>query len=239
MRPLSSCALIFPCRNEEKAISTVLKHAVQAKERILKDKYAERLEIIVVNDHSTDGTAKILKNSPRQIKTVHLKDRRGYGEAVKAGAEFAGCDWVAFCDMDGTCAPSDLCLLMEKARESSASMVWGVRLHKESAMPFIRKTGNFFYRWMIWLLSGGVSVADPCSGFRLFKKSALAPGLFELPAGLNFSPALTAFCLRKKIPFDCVNITYRKRIGTSKLRTFRDGLVFAWTFFYWLLLKKL
>ena len=235
---MSSCALVFPCRNEEKAVVEVLRLALEAKRRILNGGYAEKLEIIAVNDNSTDGTAKVLKNSSRQIKIIHLKDRRGYGEAVKAGAEGADCEWIAFCDMDATCAPSDLLLLIEKARETSAPMVWGARLHGESAMPFLRKTGNFFYRGMIWLLSGGVSVADPCSGFRLFKKSVFTPAIFNFPSGLNFSPALTAYCIRKKIPFDCVNITYRKRIGKSKLRTLRDGWIFFWTLLYWLLLKK-
>ena len=236
--PLSSCALIFPCYNEAEAIPHVLDSALEAKKQILAGGSIKNLEIIVVNDHSTDDSEKILKNYSEQVRVIHLKDRKGYGEAIKAGISNTSCDWVAFCDLDGTCVPSELSLLIERARETSAAMVWGIRLHNKSAMPYTRRVGNLLYRWMIWVLSGKVWIADPCSGFRLFKKSVFSSVIYKLPSGLNFSPALTASCIRKKMPFSCVNITYEKRIGKSKLRTLRDGLVFFWTLFYWLILKK-
>ena len=237
--PLPSCALIFPCHNEEGAIPSVLDSALRAKEQLIQNNSVKILEIIVVNDSSTDDSEKILKNYSGQIKVVHLKNHKGYGEAIKAGISHTSCDWIAFCDLDGTCAPSDLSLLIKRAQKTSAEVIWGIRLHKQSAMPYTRKIGNFLYRWMIWVLSGKVWIADPCSGFRLFKKSAFSSVVCEFPSGLNFSPALTAWCVRKKVPFSCVNITYEERIGESKLKTLRDGIVFSWTLFYWLILKKL
>ena len=235
--PLSSCALIFPCHNEEGAIPSVLDNALRAREQFIQSYSVKNLEIIVVNDGSTDHSEKVLQDYSGQIKVIHLKDQKGYGEAVKAGISHTSCDWIAFCDLDGTCDPSDLSLLIKKAQETSADMIWGIRLHKGSAMPQTRKIGNFLYRWMIWVLSGKVWIADPCSGFRLFKKSAFS-SVYDLPSGLNFSPALTAWCVRKRIPFSCVNITYEERIGESKLKTLRDGFVFSWTLFYWLILKR-
>ena len=235
--PLTSCALIFPCHNEEGAIPSVLDSALRAKERLIQNHSVKNLEIIVVNDGSTDNSGQVLQDYSSQIKIIHLKNQKGYGEAIKAGISHTSCDWVAFCDLDGTCDPSDLGLLIKKARKTSADMIWGIRLHKGSAMPRTRKIGNFLYRWMIWVLSGKVWIADPCSGFRLFKKSVFS-SVYDLPSGLNFSPALTAWCVRKKIPFSCVNITYEERIGESKLKTLRDGVAFSWTLFYWLILKR-
>lgn len=235
---LLSCALIFPCYNEEGAIPSVLDSALRAKERLIQNRSVKNLEIIVVNDHSTDHSAKILEDYHGKIKVIHLKTHKGYGEAIKAGIEHTTCDWIAFCDLDGTCRPSDLELLIKKAQKTSSQIVWGIRLHKKSAMPYTRRLGNLLYRWMIWVLSGKVWVVDPCSGFRVFKQSVFSSVVHKLPSGLHFSPALTAWCVRKKVPFSCVNITYEKRIGKSKLKTLQDGVLFFWTLFSWLILKK-
>ncbi|MCY4512354.1 MAG: glycosyltransferase family 2 protein [Bdellovibrionales bacterium] len=236
--PLTSCALIFPCHNEEGAIPSVLDSALRAKEQLIQRHSLKKLEIIVVNDHSTDNSAKILESYSGKIKIVHLKGRKGYGEAIKTGIEYTTCEWIAFCDLDGTCSPSDLEFLIKKTQETSAEIIWGIRLHKKSAMPYTRRLGNLLYRWMIWVLSGKVWIADPCSGFRLFKKSVFSSVVCELPSGLHFSPALTAWCVRKKVSFSCVNISYEERIGESKLKTLRDGVLFSWTLFSWLILKK-
>ena len=232
-----SCALILPCHNEEKAIPSVLSKALQEKQRLISSGRIKNMEVIAVNDGSRDGSAKLLKAHSPKVKVIHFETCRGYGSALKAGISDTNCDWIAFCDLDGTCEPSDLSRLIDTALNDPAEMTGGCRLHKKSSMPFLRRAGNLFYRWMIWKLSGKRE-ADPCSGFRLFKKAALVPEIFDLPDGLNFSPALTALCIKKNIATEWIPVTYNDRVGQSKLKIVKDGWLFFWTIFKYLNLKK-
>ena len=95
-----SCSLVFPCHNEEKAIASVLNRALETKEQMEERGELSLLEIIVVNDGSTDGSQKVLENYEGRIKTLSLKKRQGYGAALKKGFLKARGDWLGFCDLD-------------------------------------------------------------------------------------------------------------------------------------------
>ena len=225
---MPSCSLVFPCHNEEKAIAPVLERALKTKARLEESGELSFLEVIVVDDGSTDSSQEILKSYGNRIKTLHLEKQQGYGAALKKGFSEAKGEWLGFCDLDDTCDPGDLKLLLKTALKEDYSVVWGLRIHKESAMPFVRTLGNRLFSLALWLLSAQY-IADPCSGFRIFKKDILKDALLKFPDNLSFSLALTAYCLREKIPFKSVKISYRERVGESKLHSLKDGFVFLKT----------
>ena len=222
-------SLIFPCHNEEKAIPRLLPNALAAKKKLLKENtYIKNMEILVVDDGSYDLSPRLLSQYKDELKIITLQKQKGYGAALKEGIRQSFGDWISFCDLDKTCLPAELNLLSDKAVQKAQPIVWGNRLHRQSDMPFLRRLGNRLYQAAFLFLSLRL-VPDPCSGFRLFKKSVFAREIRAFPDDLSFSLALSAYCVRRKIPFSTVNISYRKRLGESKLKLFKDGFRFLRT----------
>ena len=230
-------SLIFPCHNEEQAIPQLLPKVLQAKKDLLKTSKLNHLEILVVDDGSKDQSLEKLQAYKEEMQIVSLKTQEGYGAAIQKGIKQSKGDWIAFCDLDNTCDPKDLKLLMDLVDEKSLSASWGNRLHKKSQMPWIRRLGNLIYQWVFLFFSFRL-VPDPCSGFRLFKKSAFIEVIDEFPKNLSFSLAFTAHCVRYRIPFRSQDISYKERLGTSKLRVFKDGFVFLFVLIQFLFFKK-
>ena len=212
--------MILPCHNEEEAILEVIPKAIEC------GKTFPGLEIIAVDDGSTDSSKAALEIFKGQIKIVSHPRRRGYGAAIKTGIQEAKGSWMAFCDLDGACEPEDLKILAAAAAPGSGVLaVWGNRLHSQSAMPVIRRIGSRLYQ-MVFLVCFLDRAPDPCSGFRLFQKQALLSAVMDFPDDLSFSLAFTSHCLREKTPFRSADIRYRKRLGRSKLSPLKDGAVF-------------
>ena len=230
-------SFILPCHNEELAIPIVLPKVIRAGNTLLKTKNLKGFEILVIDDGSTDQSPESLLKYEKEIQIISLKTQEGYGSAIKRGIKQAKGDWVVFCDLDGTCEPEELSLLIDLAINESLQVVWGNRLNKNSRMPFIRRLGNRLYQMAFLFLSFRL-VPDVCSGFRLFKKSVLTPQIYEFPPDLSFSLALTAHCIRYGIPFSSVDISYRERLGQSKLHPIKDGFIFLHNLIKFLLFKK-
>ena len=220
------CSLIFPCRNEEESCRAVLESALELK-KLLNQIFSPpaELEIIVVNDGSSDNSRKILSSFSDEIVLIHFEKQRGYGAALKAGFQKAGGKYTAFCDMDSTCDPRETVSLLQAARGKGAPVVQGNRLHVRSAMPLVRQIGNRLFSFAGIVLFRRY-MKDPCSGFRVFKKEVFGGKLFEFPDDLSFSLIMSAFCLQNKIPVQETEVSYSERKGRSKLHPLKDGLVF-------------
>jgi len=218
-------SLVFPCRNEELAIPSVLSQISKLKEDLEKSSFISQLEILIINDSSTDQSLKLLEKHKNLIKVISFKERQGYGAVLKKGFELSQGDWFAFCDLDDSYQILDLKKLLQRAKDKNLNIVWGNRLNKKSEIPKIRHLGNQLYRYLFFLLSFK-KISDPCSGLRLLKKSEFQKSLPKFPNDLSFSIVFTAFCLRHKIPFDTVDISYKNRKGDSKLHAFKDGWIF-------------
>ena len=230
-------SLIFPCHNEEQAIPHVLPKAIQAKHNILQQTDIKDLEILVLDDGSRDKSLERLEKYKKEIRMISLKTQEGYGSAVQQGIRQARGDWIAFCDLDNSCEPKELKRLIDRACAQPLQAVWGNRLNKNSQMPLTRRWGNRLYQLAFLFLSFKF-VPDTCSGFRLFEKSAFVPHIYEFPKDLSFSLALTAHCVRYKIPFSSIDISYDQRLGESKLHPLKDGLIFLISLIRFLFLKK-
>lgn len=230
-------SFIFPCYNEELSIPAFLPKIIQTKNTLLDLSQITEVEVLIINDGSTDQSLELLQNYKEDIRIISYKAQRGYGEAIKEGIRQSKGNWIAFCDLDDTCSPGDITKLIKLTLEQSIEVVWGDRLHRQSQMSFVRKLGNRLYQFVFFLFSFQM-VPDPCSGFRLFKRSVLAPVIYEFSKDLSFSLAFTAYCVRYNIPFFAVRIEYTCRLGESKLHLFKDGLIFLLNLIYFLFFKE-
>ena len=227
-------SLAFPCHNEESAVPYVLPQALELQKALLEKN--KKLEIIVIDDASQDNSLELLNKYACQIKILSEKKQKGYGAVLKKAFQESKGDWFAFCDLDASCQPIDLEKLIELAQNKNLDIVWGNRLNKNSKIPFIRYLGNQIYKMIFFLLTLK-NASDPCSGFRLLKKERFASIIHSLPNDLSFSISLTSYCVRHKLPFQTIDISYENRKGHSKLRVFKDGRMFLLNLLSFLYIK--
>ena len=104
-------SLVIPAYNEQESIEDTLTTILEAAPRIQETTGVEEIEVIVVNDGSSDSTThKVLPFTEREGKgiSVRLVDHsvnRGYGAALKTGFGVSHGNWLGFMDADGTCGP--------------------------------------------------------------------------------------------------------------------------------------
>ena len=106
-----SLSVFFPCHNEEDHIEPLTIKALEVLATISDD-----VEVILVNDGSTDRTAPIaeaLAEKYPQVKVIHHPVNRGYGAALQSGFRAAAKEWVFYTDGDGQFDIAELSLLLE------------------------------------------------------------------------------------------------------------------------------
>ena len=186
------------------------------------------LEIIVVNDGSTDDSLEKLFHYNQDIQIVSHEKCLGYGKALKTGFLKSSGDYLAFYDLDDTCQPLDLIPMLKTAVNENLSLVWGNRMALETEMPVVRWVGNTVYRLTAsFLLRSHIN--DCCSGFRLFHRKHLDHFLNDLPDDLNFTLAMTVSMIRQGVKFKEIPIRYARRLGASKLNPLTHGPIFLMT----------
>jgi glycosyltransferase involved in cell wall biosynthesis len=228
-------SVVLPCHNEESAIPIVLPKLLSMRSEILRQTGLSEIEIIAVNDGSTDQSEKLLLQYVGEISLLSFAKNCGYGTALKEGFRQSKGDFIAFYDLDDTCQPEDLISMVNLLIEDRAGMVCGSRLNAHSKMPFLRYFGNWLYRRLTGLLLG-IELNDCCTGMRVFRSEYRQMFCSHLPQDLNFSLAMTVLFLRQNGVYREIPIQYHRRLGDSKLSIFSDGPLFLWTLFKFSLL---
>jgi len=137
-------------------------------------------DVIVVDDGSTDDTARVLVGFGDRITVCTHKSNRGKGQALLTGfrqAAKAGMAAVVTLDSDGQHDPGDIPLLVARHMESPSAIIVGSRDIQARNMPgkntFANRFSNFWFR-----LQTGVALPDTQTGFRLYPLKAIYGGRF-------------------------------------------------------------
>jgi len=162
--PLSSLTVFVPAYNEEANISLIIEDVLKYVPAL-----AKKWELIIVNDGSTDQTARIVRTySERhaQVKLVNHAHNRGYGAAVKTGLRSARYDWIFFTDSDRQFSLTDMPKLFELA--DTSTMVIGYRYSRQDNLMRIlnAKLFNLVVRILF-----GLKVKDIDCAFKLFERN--------------------------------------------------------------------
>lgn len=121
-------SILIPVYNEGKTILETIK---KVSEVILPH---WKMEIIVIDDGSTDNTPKILNEIEKtsDITVIYGKENLGKGGALKHGLSFANGDWVLIQDADLEYNPDEYQTLLSPIEEGRAEVVFGSRLLKRN-----------------------------------------------------------------------------------------------------------
>jgi dolichol-phosphate mannosyltransferase len=170
-----SLGVIVPAYNEVHTIREILHRVYEA----LDGKFTE-LQVIVVDDASTDGTSeeliKIVQDNPRIELHTHEKNR-GKGAAIRTALEHLHTDLVIIQDADLEYDPNDIPLLVEPLLAGEADIIFGSRvLPLPGGKPRPRRN---IYGWGVWVLNClirllyGYRLTDHATCYKLIRTADL------------------------------------------------------------------
>lgn len=221
---MTTLSVVIPAFNEEDGILDIVQRVLVIRPQLVEEGIDE-LELIVVDDGSSDRTAELAAAQPG-VRLIRHARNGGYGAALKTGFAAARGEWVGFMDADGTYPPEYYPQLCRVALAHDADIVIGSRMAgAASQMPRVRWLGNLIFARLVSLISAE-RITDSASGQRVFKKSILER-LYPLPDGLNLTPVMSTRALHEKLKMIEAPIPYSERAGRSKLSVVRDGIRFA------------
>ncbi len=168
MSTLSELSIFFPFWNEEKNVERVVSDAISVAKSV-----AQKWEIILINDGSTDNTLTIAKELARKNKNIRVishTPNRGYGAALREGFSAAQYKYIVFADGDGQFDFSQVSQLIDAIRGND--MAIGYRKKRRDTKIVIRLL--LMYLLKIWaFVLFRFYVKDIDCGFKMFKKSAI------------------------------------------------------------------
>ena len=215
-------SILMPVFNEAETVEVVVK-------RVLNVPYPCDVELVIVDDGSSDGTASLLAaiDDPRVSVHTHAVNR-GKGAAIRTAAAKATGTHVVMCDADLEYSPEDLPALLRPVLDREAEVVYGTRsFSSHTAFSFWFVLGNkgvtFFANA---LFDSWISDLETC--FKLMPLD-LYRSLDVRSAGFGMEAEITGKLLKRGIrPYE-VPIRYRARSrAEGKKLTWRDGVEAIW-----------
>jgi glycosyltransferase involved in cell wall biosynthesis len=206
-------SVVIPALNEEENLKYVLPRIPEWVH-----------EVILVDDHSTDGTVAEARRLMPGIRVVPNERPPGKGNALRSGFEAVTGTIIVQVDADGSEAPEEIPAFVG-AILAGADYAKGTRFIPgggTSDMTALRRWGNWAFVKSVRLLYGA-SFSDLCYGYNAFRTDVLdvleldGEG-FEIEAVLNLRAYSRGLRIREVPSFEDVRVH-----GVGRLETFPDG----------------
>jgi glycosyltransferase involved in cell wall biosynthesis len=205
-------SIVLPAKNEVETISKIVGRVREV---------CSNAEILVIDDGSNDGTAKLAGYCG--VSVVSHPYSMGNGAAIKTGARVASGDILVFMDADGQHDPADIPRLLAKLYEGYDMVVGARSPSSQASLP--RRMANGFYNGLASIMTGH-KILDLTSGFRAVRAERFRKFLYLLPNGFSYPTTSTMAFFRSGFPVAYVPIHAGKRQGKSKIRWLHDGARF-------------
>jgi glycosyltransferase involved in cell wall biosynthesis len=177
-------------------------------------------EILVVDDGSADETGP--RAAAAGARVIRHPYNKGNGAAVKTGVRQAEGEYVLILDADGQHRVEDALDVVSSLGEYD--LVVGARDPSTHA-TVVRRIGNAGLNWVATYLTGR-DIPDLTSGLRAARRDYLREFLHLLPNGFSTPTTTTLAFVKAGYNVTFVPIHATARVGSSKIRTGRDGLKF-------------
>ncbi len=225
---------LIPCRNEEEGVGAV----IDGFKQVVKTREGYELEIIVVDNNSTDATTRVAREHGAFV--IH-ESNPGKGNAMRTAFENvpSDTDYVVMIDGDNTYQADELFRLIEPLESRFASVVIGSRLTGrivKGAMSRRNRFGNWVFSFLVRMFYHA-NITDVLTGYFAWNYHALNRLRPYLTAG-DFSIEMDMVTKMARLGENifCVPISYIARSGESNLKPFRDGLRILFVFlknYFW------
>ncbi|HVA03424.1 MAG TPA: glycosyltransferase family 2 protein [Acidimicrobiales bacterium] len=211
-------SVIVPVFNERNTIAEILR-------RIRAVDLPMHLEVVVVDDGSTDGTGKVLSAlEDSTVRIVTHSTNQGKGAAVRTGVKTARGQLVLIQDGDLEYDPDDWPKLLEPVMKGKAQVVYGSRFTGAGrAMRPTQWLGNRLLTITANVLYRS-TLSDMETGYKLFDRAVLDAITIESD-GFDFEPEITAKVLRRGYRIYEVPVSYTGRDPSEGTKfDWRDGV---------------
>lgn len=215
---MTDIKVIIPAYNEANSIAQVIHEIPESVS-----------EVIVVNNNSSDETAKIAENAGA---TVLSEKNMGYGYACLCGIQYVvqqskTPDIIVFIDGDYSDYPEDLTKVVQPIIDHNIDFVIGARVkekREQGSMTPQQIFGNWLATFLMRLLFG--SRFTDLGPFRAIKYDKLLTLEME-DKTYGWTVEMQLKALKKKLTYTEVPVRYKKRIGISKVSGTVKGSIFA------------
>jgi glycosyltransferase involved in cell wall biosynthesis len=216
-RTYSTLSVIMPVFNERATVAEIIR-------RMRAVDLPVTLQVIVVDDGSSDGSDKVLRAvEDSTVRVISHKQNRGKGAAIRTGMEVATGDLLLIQDADLEYDPDDWPRLLDPILKGKARVVYGSRFtgERKNMMP-LHWFGNRLLSLVTNMLySSTLSDMETC--YKLFDAQAIE-GMTIVSDRFDFEPEITAKVLRRGHRIYEVPISYAGReADEGKKITWRDG----------------
>jgi glycosyltransferase involved in cell wall biosynthesis len=209
-------SVVIPCYNELGTIDQVIQ-AVKASP--VKD-----LEIIIVDDFSTDGTREILRSrlELEVDKVIYHKKNQGKGAALRTGFAAATGDIVIVQDADLEYDPQEYPLMIEPILSHKADVVFGSRFQgsrPHRVVYYWHRIGNGFLT-MLSNMFTNINLTDMETCYKAFRREVIQSIRIK-ENRFGFEPEITAKVAKMECRIYEVGISYYGR-------TYKEGKKIGW-----------
>jgi dolichol-phosphate mannosyltransferase len=228
-------SVVIPAHNEEGGIGSTINviHAVLAENKILH-------EILVINDHSKDGTEAVLQSLLPEVSSLKYLNNpgfNGFGYAVRFGLENFSGDCVAIMMGDMSDSPDDLVRFYRKMQEGY-DCVFGSRFMRGGKIydyPRVKLLINRMANTIVQL-SFGIRYNDTTNAFKLYRRETINGLKPFLSPHFNLTLELPLKAIVRKYSYAVLpNSWTNRKTGTSKLRIREMGSRYFFILLYCLI----
>ena len=208
-------SVLMPVFNERGAIAEIVRRVRDVPLGI---------ELVVVDDGSTDGTSELLRSIPGIDRLLAHERNRGKGAALRTAFAAATGEVVVVQDADLEYDPQDFVAMLARI-DGGAEVVYGSRILGNNRMSHV----SFYLggRLLSWLANRlyGLSITDEPTCYKMMRRDVLASLDLECD-GFEFCPEVTAKLARRGHRIVEIPIRYEpRRLAEGKKIRARDGWI--------------
>ena len=209
-------SIVVPVYNEVDTIRAIIDR--------IRESVISELEIIVVDDYSTDGTREVLENEISKVvdHVIYHDQNYGKGAALRTGFKAATGDCIIVQDADLEYDPAEYPLSMAPIEAGKADVVYGSRFSGSGphrVLFFWHYVGNRFLTLLSNMFTN-LNLTDMETCYKMFKREVIQ-SIDINENRFGFEPEVTAKIARKKCRIYEVGISYYGR-------TYDEGKKIGW-----------
>ncbi len=225
-------SVIIPVYNEESTVLDVIQQ--------VQDCGIEDLEIVVVNDCSSDGTRAKLETLPPDgnVKVIHHEVNKGKGAAIRTAQQHVGGDVVVIQDADLEYSPKEFPKMFRHFQEDRADVVYGSRYSGREILvdSFWHYFGNSILTTVSNICSN-LHLTDMETCYKMIRADIFKELKLECHR-FGIEPEVTAKLARQRCRIYEVPISYEaRRFDEGKKIGWRDGVAAFWYIFKYNILR--